>query len=445
MPQAQYRDGADASLYGNGTEPFPLSPSLWAATAAAAPPTEPLAGAARADVLVIGGGYAGLSAALHLAENGTDVVVLEGREIGFGGSGRNGGQVIPGLKYDPDELLERYGPEKGEQLIEFVGGTADMVFDLIERHGMDVPRRRAGWIQGAHTPQALDIAHRRAAQWARRGVDARALDRGQIAALLGTDKYLGGWLDGRAGTIQPLSYVRGLARAAMNAGARVHTASPVVGLRRDGGKWIATTASGSTASADRVLMCTNAYGADLWPGLKPTIIDANTFQVATQPLPEDVRASILPQGQVCSDTRNLLLYFRLDHQGRLLMGGRGPFREPKGPGDWKHLERVMLKMFPQVAGIPFEYRWCGRVAITRDYLPHLHEPEPGLLIDIGCQGRGVGLQTSMGKAMAEYARSGNRAVLPVPLTPIKPFPLYGLRRIYVNAVVTWYRLTDGGV
>jgi glycine/D-amino acid oxidase-like deaminating enzyme len=430
---------------GLASEPFPLSPSLWAATAVPAPDTLPLAESVHADVLVIGGGYAGLSTALHLAERGIDAVVLEAREIGFGGSGRNGGQVIPGLKYDPDELIQRYGPERGEQVIRFAAGTADIVFDLIQRHGMDVPRVRAGWIQGAHTPAALDLAHRRAAQWIRRGVDARPLDRAQVGELLGTDKYLGGWVDGRAGTIQPLSYVRGLARAAMKAGARVHTGSPVVELRREEGKWIGRTASGAAVTADRVIMCTNAYGADLWPGLKPTIIDANTFQVATQPLPDRIRATILPRGHVSSDTRNLLLYFRLDHQGRLLMGGRGPFREPKGPEDWLHLERVMMKMYPQVAGIPYEYRWCGRVAITRDYLPHLHEPEPGLLIDIGCQGRGVGLQTAMGKAMAEYAASGDRAALPVPVSPIKPFPLYGLRRIYVNAVVTWYRMTDGGL
>jgi len=425
--------------------PYPLSHSLWAATAAPAPATLPLEGSAQADVLVIGGGYAGLSTALHLAGRGVDTLLLEAREIGFGGSGRNGGQVIPGLKYDPDDLIRMYGAERGERLVRFAGSTADTVFDLIERHGMDVPRTRAGWIQGAHTEAALRVAHGRAEQWVRHGVAARALDRAQVAALTGTDRYLGGWIDPRAGAIQPLSYVRGLARAALAAGARIHTGTPVGALRRDGGRWLATTASGGQVAAQRVVMCTNAYGGDLWPGLKQSIIDANTFQVATQPLPEDVRATLFPQGQVCSDTRNLLLYFRLDHQGRLLMGGRGPFREPKGPQDWAHLERVLAKLFPQAAGIPFEYRWCGRVAVTRDYLPHLHEPEPGLLIDIGCQGRGVGLQTAMGKALAAYTAGEGPDALPVPLTPIKGFPLYGLRRVYVNAVVSWYRLNDGGV
>ena len=425
--------------------PFPLSPSLWAATAPPPPATEPLEASAQADVLVIGGGYAGLSTALHLAERGVRVMVLEAREIGFGGSGRNGGQVIPGLKYDPDALISLFGAERGERLVRFAGSTADSVFNLIERHAMDVPHVRKGWIQGAHTAGALQLAHGRAAQWARLGADVQPLDRAQVARLIGTDRYLGGWVDRRAGAIQPLSYARGLARAALDAGAIIHTDSPVAGLARAAGKWTATTARGPSVTADRVVMCTNAYGGDLLPRLKTSIIDANTFQVATRPLPEAVRAGIFPEGHVTSDTRNLLLYFRLDHQGRLLMGGRGPFREPKGQQDWAHLERVMLKLFPQVAGVPFEYRWCGRVAVTRDYLPHLHEPEPGLLVDIGCQGRGVGLQTSMGRAMAQFVATGDANALPVPLTPVVPFPLYGLRRLYVNAVVTWYRMTDGGV
>lgn len=425
--------------------PFPLSPSLWAATASPAPFTEALNTKRHADVVVIGGGYAGLSTALHLAERGISVTLLEAREIGFGASGRNGGQVIPGLKYDPDDLVKMYGNERGSQLTSFAGQTADSVFDLIARHDMDVPHLRKGWIQGAHTTAALELANQRAEQWARHGAPVKYLDRAQTQSLIGTERYLGGWVDMRAGTVQPLSYARELSRAAIKKGVNVFTESPVDRLGFQNGKWSVHTKNGNVVSCDRVVMCTNAYGGDLWPKLKTSIIDANTFQVATKPLPDHILETILPKGHVSSDTRNLLLYFRRDHQGRLLMGGRGPFREPKGPEDWAHLERVMYKMFPQVQGQAFEYRWCGRVAVTRDYLPHLHEPAPGLLIDIGCMGRGVGLQTSMGRAMADYVATGDKLALPFPITTIKPFPLYGLRKLYVNAVVTWYRLNDGGL
>jgi glycine/D-amino acid oxidase-like deaminating enzyme len=426
---------------------FPLSPSLWAATAAPAPATTPLVSDSQADVVIVGAGYCGLSTALHLAERGVRVVVLEAREIGFGGSGRNGGQVIPGVKFDPSELLTQFGAERGQRLVDFVGGTADAVFDLINKHRMDVPVVRQGWIQGAHSAEALRMAERRVRDWTGQGVAAQLLDRAETARLLGSDSYLGGWSDPRGGGIQPLSYVRGLARAALAAGVVIHTDSPVAELAQAPGGWRVKTARGPQVSAEQVLLCTNGYTDDLWPQLRKTIISANSFQVATAPLPEAVRKSILPGGQVSSDARNLLLYYRIDHSGRLLMGGRGTFGEPDParPGSWSHLERVVGKLFPQAAGVPIDYRWCGHVAITRDYLPHLHRPAPGLLIDIGCQGRGVGLQTRMGQALADYLVSGDVAALPVAPSAIKPFPLHALRRLYVSAVIAWYRLTDGGV
>src|SRR5262249_9453115 len=158
--------------------------------APAAPATRALEGRVNADVVVIGAGYAGLSTALHLAERGTRVVVLEAHEPGWGGSGRNGGQVVPGLKYDPDELENMFGPERGRRLVDFVGGSVDTVFGLIEKHGMNVPRERKGWIQGAHTAAGFDIVKKRAAQWAKRGVgSARELSAEDTGHLIGTDKY----------------------------------------------------------------------------------------------------------------------------------------------------------------------------------------------------------------------------------------------------------------
>jgi glycine/D-amino acid oxidase-like deaminating enzyme len=427
-------------------DPFPLAPALWAATAPPAPSTPPLQGSVTADVVVIGAGYAGLSTALHLAERGTRVVVLEAHEPGWGGSGRNGGQVIPGLKYDPDELEEKFGPGRGRRLVDFVGGTADTVFGLIAKHKMNVPYQRKGWIQGAHTVAGVDVVKKRAAQWAARGVDgARELSAEGTRHLIGTDKYLGGWLDPRGGAIQPLAYAREMARVAISAGAAIHGHSPVAKLNRVNGKWVATTASGAGVTADRAVVATGGYTGDLVPGLRTTVIAPNSFQVATVPLSDNVARSILPEGHFTSDTRQLLFYFRRDHTNRFIMGGRGPFREPKGPRDWDHLERIAAKLFPQLRDIPIEFRWCGRVTLTRDFLPHLHEPAPGLLVDIGCMGRGVGLQSAMGRAMADYVETGNETALPLPLVPMKSMPLHALHRAYMAAIIGWYRMHDGGL
>lgn len=426
-------------------EPYPLSPSLWYATAPEAAATPPLSADATADVCVIGAGFAGLSTALHLAEAGVSVIVLETHEPGWGGSGRNGGQVIPGIKYDPSEIVAKFGADAGEALTRFVGSTADLVFDLIAKHGMDVPHKRAGWIQGAHTPAMVETVKRRAGEWQARGVNAEFLDKDAAARLLGTDRYLGGWIDRRAGGVQPLAYARGLAKAALATGARIHGQSKVVSLKRNGANWTVRTAQGASVTATRVVVATNGYTGDLIPKLRQTVIRPNSFIVATEALSDNIAGTILPEGQVTSDTRQLLLYFRKDHQNRLLMGGRGPFREPNDASDWAHLERVVGKMYPQVKGVPFEFRWCGRVALTRDFLPHLHEPEPGLLVDIGCMGRGVGLQSAMGKAMAEYIATDDKARLPFPVVPIKPLPLHALNELYVSAIITWYRLTDGGM
>ena len=423
-------------------EPFPLAPALWAETAPPAPPTPPLETSARADVCVIGAGYAGLSTALALAERGITTTVLEAREPGWGGSGRNGGQVIPGLKYDPDELETMFGPERGPRLVEFAGRAANAVFDLIARHHMEVPHARSGWIQGAHSAASLETVKRRAGEWERRGAPVSFLDKAETDRHLGTTQYLASWIDRRGGAVQPLAYARGMLRAALAAGAAIHGDSAATGLDRRDGKWIVTTRGGARVTADQVVMCTNAYGGDLWPRLKQTVIAPNSYQIATAPLSDNVRKSILPFGQVSSDARRLLVYFRLDDQGRLLVGGRGPLREPQGDADWAHLEAMLPRLFPQAQGAPIAYRWCGRVAITRDFLPHLHAPAPGLLIDIGCMGRGIALQTAMGQAMAAYVATGREDALPLPLTPVRPMPFRGLSNAVAAAFIAWYRFAD---
>lgn len=415
--------------------------SLWEATAAPAPQTPPLDESVTADVAIVGGGYTGLSAALHLAEGGAEVAVIDAGEPGGAASGLNGGQVNPGLKQDPEEILAIFGREAGERLIEFAGGTAEVVFSLIAKHGISCDATRVGWIQPAHSKEAFEIVKHRVDQWQRRGAPLEVLDRASTEELLGTDRYYGAGLDRRAGGIQPLSYARGLARAAMAAGASIYGRTRAVAIDRRNGSFRITTGLGPSIEAPRVLLATNGYTDGLWPRLRETLIAANSFQIATAPLPSDLGSRLLPKGHVASDTRKLLRYFRRDAMGRFLMGGRGPFAEPRGPADFEHLVRAVEDLYPALRGAAYEFHWSGRVALTRDYLPHLHEPASGLLAFVGCNGRGVGLGTAMGMAIGKHLLSPS-SPLPIPITSIRPIPFHGLQRLYVASVIAYYRLLD---
>jgi glycine/D-amino acid oxidase-like deaminating enzyme len=367
--------------------------------------------------------------------------VIDADEPGWGASGRNGGQVIPGLKYDPDELVRRYGSRNGEALTQIAGSAADTVFDLIERHQIQCDATRNGWIQPTHSDKLLGTLHARARQWEARGAPVELLDRTQVVKRLGTEAFVGGWIDKRAGSVQPLSYARGLARAAKAAGVAIHGATRAVALERSADGWHVRCASGVVIDAKQVLLATNGYTDALWPGLAQSVIAANSFIVATRPLPDDIAATVLPGREVASDSRRLLLYFRKDAAGRLLMGGRGPFRDPRTAADWAHLERAARLMYPQLEGVEYEYRWAGRIAITRDFLPHVHTPAEGLTIALGYNGRGIAMATTLGQHLAAFM-SGAAQGLPLPPTSIKPIPFHALQRVYISAGVAWYGLLD---
>jgi glycine/D-amino acid oxidase-like deaminating enzyme len=402
----------------------------------------PLAPGEEADLAIVGGGLLGLSTAFNAARGGMRVRVLEARRLGEGASGLNGGQVIPGLKYDPETLLALFGEKRGEALVAFAASTADRVFGLIEAERLDVPHVRNGWIQAAHTETAMQAAENRDRQWRARGADAELLDAGGIARLTGAQGYLGGWLDRRAGTVDPLSLTLELARIASAAGVRIAEETRATRLRRQGAGWRIGTAHGPELRAKAVVVATNAYSDGLVPGLAGTIVPLHSFQVATAPLPSTQAEAILPGGQAVSDSRRILVYFRRSSDGRLVLGGRGRMSLPTGPDDWAHLRHAMLRLYPALAGVAVEKRWFGRVAMTPDHLPHVHEPEKGLLAVVGCQGRGVGLMTALGERIAAYLAGGDAEAIPFPLTPIRPIPFHRFRRAGVAAAIAWYRMLD---
>ncbi|WP_256749843.1 FAD-binding oxidoreductase [Mesorhizobium sp. Mes31] len=420
----------------------PFSDPIWRKPQAASKFQSLFPSGDRVDVVVVGGGIMGLSTALHAARLGMSVQVLEAGEIGQGASGLNGGQVIPGLKYDPEWLLEHFGEERGEALVNFAASTADAVFELIRDEQLSVPFVQKGWIQAAHTEVALKAAANRDRQWRARGADVQLLSATEIASMTGARGYLGGWHDRRAGVIDPLAYTSELARVAAAAGVRIAERQRVVRLTNAADIWRISTENGAELQAKAVVLATNAYTDGLIPGLAETIVPLHSFQIATAPLPPDLAATILPEGQAVSDSRRILVYYRKSADGRLVLGGRGRMALPSSAGDWAHLERALLRLYPALSGLAIERRWFGRVAMTPDHLPHIHEPERGLVAVVGCQGRGVGLMTALGERLAGYLQSGDARQLPFPLSPIRPIPFHAFRQVGVAATIAWYRLLD---
>ncbi|MDP3898502.1 MAG: FAD-dependent oxidoreductase, partial [Mesorhizobium sp.] len=216
---------------------LPFSHGLYAETARPAVATPPLDGDTRTTVAIIGGGYTGLSTALHLAERGVDALVLEAEEPGFGASGRNGGQVNPGVYNDPDTVIADLGPEAGRRLLDFSGAAPDLVFDLIRRHGIACEAEQTGTLRAAYHANKLASVRSLLAQLERSGSPARWMDAAALAEATGTTRYVGGIIYPQGGKLNPLSYARGLAEAAIGAGARVHGGSPATAIMRHGAGW----------------------------------------------------------------------------------------------------------------------------------------------------------------------------------------------------------------
>lgn len=407
----------------------PRSHGLWEQTAPAAPATEKLSGDHNVTVAVIGGGFTGISAALHLAQAGTQVAVIEAAEVGFGGAGRNVGLVNAGMWVMPEILLRTLPAPYGNRLLDLLGDGPKLVFDIVREHGIQCEAMHAGTLHCAHGQSGFDEIAARARQWQARGADVELLDAARAAALLGTRKYAGALLDRRAGTIQPLAYVRGLAAAAQKAGAMLFTQSSVSAIERRGDQWLIRTAHGQV-TADWVILSTDAYGSGPGDAARREQVPLPYFNFATRPLSAEMRALILPEGQGAWDTQMVMNSFRMDQAGRLVFGSIGALR---GSGAAIHrawAKRALRKLFPGLGSVEFEAEWYGTIGMTADNLPRFHSYGPRMIGFSGYNGRGIAPGTVFGRVLASYVRGEiGDADLPLPVTPVEIAPFRLPRQI----------------
>ncbi|WP_395370701.1 NAD(P)/FAD-dependent oxidoreductase [Komagataeibacter diospyri] len=417
-----------------------LPSSLYAAVSPSGPVTTALQGEHICETVLIGAGFTGLSAALHLARAGAEVMVLEANEIGWGASGRNGGQVNPGLKTLPSEVERDLGPH-GAALADAAWEAPDVVFNLIEKYGIKCDAARGGTIRASTAEGQLPHEQKLFNECRDRGGPVTWLDRADIATHTGTSRYCGGFIDARGGQVNPLAYTRGLAQAAIDNGAIVHANSPVISLRRANGKWLVRTPHGSV-NARHVVFATNGYTGRLWNRLRRTLVPAYSAIIATDPLPVPFVKRILAEREVVYEMGELVTYYRIDGAGRLLIGGRSASRDLSGPATFPFLQKHACTLWPFLKGTAWRYGWNGQIAITLDHYPHWHEPIEGIMACVGYNGRGVAMATLMGREIARRISGVPAEEILLPVSPLRPIPAHFGWRLGVAGAVLRGRILD---
>ena len=372
---------------------------------------EPLKDSVVSDLAIIGGGYTGCSAALATAKKGLSVALID-QKIGYGGSGRNVGLVNAGLWLHPKKVEKILGLEAGVKLNNALANAPDLVFGLINENEINCSANRSGTLHCAHSQKGLVDIELRFKQLSERGAELELLDRNETQQRTGSSSFFSSLLNKKAGTINPLDYCQGLARAAHSQGASIYESTLATKVQSSNNHWTVETSQGSI-KAKMLLIATNAYQQPI-TGIKSSeYTSVQYFQVATEPLPEEISKMILPNGEGCWDTASVMSSFRLDESNRFIIGGVGNLDHIASKIHTKWAKRKMESLFPMLKNIPIKYSWHGRIAMTNSHIPKIVKLGDNAYSIYGYSGRGIGPGTYFGKAVAECLLNNDEDYLPV--------------------------------
>ena len=384
-----------------------------------------LSGTARADAVIVGAGLLGLSSALHAAQSGLSVILLEAETAGFGASGRNTGFVVPSLRSEmsPSAVERNLGKRYAERLLRLVAGSGDTVRRLVVGNRLECGFEQTGWLQPAHCARLEADLRGRVAPLRRSGLDVTFVERDEMLSLTGIRCLLGGLRLASGGQINPLAYARGLANACIAAGVRIFAKSPAIAISRIGGVWRVRTPDGE-AAAPQLLMTTNAMIGNLLPKLRDSIVPVRIFQIATNRLPVELRSHILPANSPVADTRRHTFALRWSPDGRLITGGLVAFGLDRDRRAMAQFIARIRRFVPEIGTIRAEYTWSGTIAATLDALPRLMQIGDGFLAAVGCNGRGVALTSALGEAIGGLLDGSiAREDFVLPITGTRRIPL----------------------
>ncbi len=394
----------------------------------------------RTDVAVIGAGYTGLSAARAIAKSGATVLVLERETIGWGASGRNGGMVLPGYKTDLPVLVRRLGLERARRLFRDSVEAISFVESLVQEEQI-----ACGWARTGHVTLAAKPSHMAGLEASQRMLErdfsyaSELIGSDRIGAEIGSRRYHGGLLDPLAGAVQPAAYVAGLAAAAVRAGAMLVERTTVDAISRASGGFRLQTSRGPV-EAGAVLVATNGYTGRLLPWLARRVVPVGSYIIATEPLAPDVVRRLIPRGRMLSDTKNLLYYFRLSADGRLVFGGRAAFSPTALDASREILRRGMLEVYPELTDVRVDFSWGGTLGFTLDQMPHAGQHR-GIAYALGYGGHGVAYASWLGDRVGR-ALLGQAEWPALSGIPFRAVPLYEGWPWFLPLAGAYYGLKD---
>lgn len=420
----------------------PYPPSYYAASRNIVRNPVPLEGAVEADICVVGAGYSGLSAAISLAEHGFKVVVIEAAEVGWGASGRNGGQVVNGLNASLGTIERRYGAKTASFVGKLLQEGAGIIYDRVERYGIQCDLKR-GNIYAAYTPKHMEELKAKKDLWARHGMDDHELlDRNQIRQHIGSDVYEGGMIDHSGGHMHPLNLTLGEAAALESLGGVIYEQSPVTRVEQDGEGATVHTADGRVR-AKTAIVCGNAYLGNVVPELTARVMPVSTQMMATEPLGEERARSLLPTDMCVEDVRYILDYFRLSADHRLIFGG-GVVYGGTDPADVVAKLRPNLdKVYPQLKDVKIDYAWSGNFALSFSRVPQMGRLGQNVYFAHGYSGHGVTGSHLFGRILGEAVRGDMTRFDTFASLPWIPFPGGRMFRAQYSTLGSWwYALKD---
>ena len=429
----------------NAWTPMIPAPSLWADTAEPLSAFPRLKGEQQADVVIIGAGYTGLSAAHHIAKSGLAPIVLEANQPGWGASGRNGGVITAKFRLSFREIDAAHGRAMARRMYEIAHESVDMVEELVSEFGITGAQlTRTGQVKAAHNDATLRAAIDEAAWMTRemRDTAVSILDPHQVRDETGSSVFVGGILNPGSGGIHPLNYLRGLARGLRQRRVPIFQESPVLVLRRDGAGVIAETPDG-VVRARQAIIATNSY-SDLTSAtarVQRTLVPFRSALIATERLSPNLAGSLMPTGRSYTETKRMMRWFR-KVDDRVVFGGRGAFGKQDSDSAFDALRKAMVGIFPELADIPLAFKWSGLVAMTLDSVPHVGRLDERTLYSVGYNGAGVAMSSLMGRYLAAMVRGETVDLGLLDADSLKIIPFYALREPVVRVVAGWYQFLD---